>query len=59
MNDGLLSPHWYRVAKLQPKLHGHIHSRSQLLGSPVERGDTLFKIAPLSGYRIILKVDES
>jgi len=32
---------------------------SQLLGSPVERGDTLFKIAPLAGYRIILKVDES
>ncbi len=24
MDDGLLSPHWYRVAKLQPKLHGHI-----------------------------------
>jgi RND family efflux transporter MFP subunit len=32
---------------------------SQLLGSPVERGETLFKIAPLEGYRIILKVDES
>ncbi len=32
---------------------------NQLLGSPVERGDTLFKIAPLEGYRIILKVDES
>ena len=32
---------------------------SQLLGTPVERGDTLFKIAPLEGYRIILKVDES
>lgn len=32
---------------------------SQRLGSPVERGDTLFKIAPLEGYRIILKVDES
>ncbi len=32
---------------------------SQMLGSPVERGDTLFKIAPLEGYRIILKVDES
>ena len=32
---------------------------SQLLGSPVERGDTLFKVAPLAGYRIILKVDES
>ena len=32
---------------------------SQTLGSPVERGETLFKIAPLEGYRIILKVDES
>ena len=32
---------------------------SQKLGSPVERGSTLFKIAPLAGYRIILKVDES
>ncbi|CAD6881153.1 hypothetical protein [Methylomonas albis] len=32
---------------------------SQKLGSPVERGEILFKIAPLSGYRIILKVDES
>jgi multidrug resistance efflux pump len=32
---------------------------SQMLGSPVERGDVLFKIAPLQGYRIILKVDES
>lgn len=31
---------------------------SQALGSPVERGDTLFKIAPLDDYRIILKVDE-
>jgi len=32
---------------------------SQSLGSPVERGEALFKIAPLEGYRIILKVDES
>ena len=31
---------------------------TQSLGSPVERGDALFKIAPLEGYRIILKVDE-
>jgi multidrug resistance efflux pump len=31
----------------------------QLLGTPIERGDGLFKIAPLTGYRIILKVDES
>jgi len=32
---------------------------SQALGSPVERGESLFKIAPLDDYRIILKVDES
>ncbi|MCI0653416.1 MAG: HlyD family efflux transporter periplasmic adaptor subunit [Methylococcaceae bacterium] len=31
---------------------------SQSLGSPVERGETLFKIAPLDGYRIVLTVDE-
>jgi multidrug efflux pump subunit AcrA (membrane-fusion protein) len=31
---------------------------SQALGSPVERGETLFKIAPLDNYRIILEVDE-
>jgi RND family efflux transporter MFP subunit len=31
---------------------------SQSLGAPVERGETLFKIAPLDDYRIILKVDE-
>ena len=32
---------------------------AQKLGSPVERGETLFKIAPLEDYRIILKVEES
>lgn len=31
----------------------------QQLGSPVERGQVLFKVAPLDGYRIIFKVDES
>ncbi len=31
---------------------------TQSLGSPVERGEALFKLAPLEGYRIILKVDE-
>jgi len=31
---------------------------SQMLGSPIERGNTLFKIAPLKYYRIILKVNE-
>ena len=29
-----------------------------LLGSPVEQGTVLFKLAPLDGYRIIVEVDE-
>ena len=31
---------------------------SQSIGSPVQRGDVLFEIAPLDAYRINLKVDE-
>jgi RND family efflux transporter MFP subunit len=31
---------------------------SQLLGSPVEQGQTLFEVAPLDAYRVILRVDE-
>lgn len=31
---------------------------SQSLGAPVERGQVLFEIAPLDGYRIALRVDE-
>jgi multidrug efflux pump subunit AcrA (membrane-fusion protein) len=31
---------------------------SQALGAPVERGDVLFALAPLDGYRVRLKVDE-
>jgi len=31
---------------------------SQSLGTPVQRGDTLFEIAPLDSYRVMLKVDE-
>jgi multidrug resistance efflux pump len=31
---------------------------SQLLGSPVERGQVLFEIAPLDDYRVIVEVDE-
>ncbi len=31
---------------------------SQSLGSPVDKGTVLFEVAPLEGYRIILKVDE-
>lgn len=31
---------------------------SQQIGAPVEAGKTLFQVAPLSSYRIILQVDE-
>ncbi|HUU72613.1 MAG TPA: HlyD family efflux transporter periplasmic adaptor subunit, partial [Burkholderiales bacterium] len=31
---------------------------SQSLGSPVERGDVLFEVAPLDGFRMVLEVDE-
>ena len=31
---------------------------SQILGSPVEKGKTLFEIAPLNAYRLIVHVDE-
>jgi RND family efflux transporter MFP subunit len=31
---------------------------SQSLGSPVERGQVLFEVAPLDAYRIILEIDE-
>ena len=31
---------------------------SQMRGSPVERGQVLFELAPLDGYRIVLRVDE-
>jgi HlyD family secretion protein/GAF domain len=31
---------------------------SQSLGSPVERGQVLFELAPLDAYRVVLKVDE-
>ncbi len=32
---------------------------SQKLGTPVERGEVLFEVAPLDAYRVMLKVDES
>jgi multidrug efflux pump subunit AcrA (membrane-fusion protein) len=31
---------------------------SQLRGTPVERGQVLFELAPLDGYRVVLRVDE-
>jgi len=32
---------------------------SQSLGSPVSRGDSLFRLAPLDDYRVILEVEEA
>ena len=32
---------------------------SQSIGAPVRRGDTLFDLAPLDDYRVVLDVDES
>jgi multidrug resistance efflux pump len=32
---------------------------SRSLGSPVERGEVLFEIAPLDAYRVVLQVDET
>jgi RND family efflux transporter MFP subunit len=32
---------------------------TQALGSPIERGQVMFKLAPLDDYRVILKVDET
>lgn len=48
-----------RAAMLAP-LDGIIVSGdlSQLRGSPVERGQVLFELAPLDGYRVVLRVDE-
>jgi len=31
---------------------------SQALGSPVERGEVLYEIAPMGSYRVVLKVDD-
>jgi multidrug resistance efflux pump len=31
---------------------------SQSLGAPIERGEVLFEVAPLDGYRIMLQIDE-
>ena len=31
---------------------------SQLIGTPVEQGRTLFEVAPLEGFRVVLQVDD-
>lgn len=54
-----LEEQFVRIALVAP-FDGSIVSGdlSQSLGSPVERGQVLFEIAPLEGYRVILQVDE-
>ena len=55
----LLDEHLAR-ARLKAPFAGIVVSGdvSQSIGAPVQRGDVLFEIAPLSAYRVILKVDE-
>jgi multidrug resistance efflux pump len=47
-------------SRIKAPLQGVIVSGdiSQSLGAPVQRGDELFKIAPLDSYRVLLQVDE-
>ena len=54
-----LEQQFVRIALVAP-FDGSIVSGdlSQSLGSPVERGQVLFEIAPLEGYRVTLQVDE-
>jgi multidrug resistance efflux pump len=46
--------------KLRSPIDGLVVSGdlSQLIGASVQRGQVLFEIAPLEGYRVILEVDE-
>jgi len=47
-------------AKLRAPFDGIVVSGdlSQSLGSPVKKGEVLFRVAPLDAYRVILEVDE-
>jgi multidrug resistance efflux pump len=47
-------------ASIQAPLDGVVVSGdlSQSIGAPIRRGETLFEIAPLNAYRVILQVDE-
>lgn len=55
----LVNEHLTRTALIAP-FDGIIVSGdlSQRLGSPVERGQVLFEVAPLEDYRMVLQVDE-
>ncbi len=56
---GLLEERLARTRLLAP-IDGAIifGDLSRSLGTPVERGQVLFEIAPLDGYRVVLDVDE-
>jgi RND family efflux transporter MFP subunit len=56
---GLIEEHLGRTRVTAP-FDGVIMSGdlSQSLGSPVERGQELFKVAPLDAYRVIVEVEE-
>jgi hypothetical protein len=47
-------------SRIKAPLHGVIVSGdlSQSIGAPLQRGEELFKIAPLESYRVVLQVDE-
>jgi RND family efflux transporter MFP subunit len=46
--------------QIRSPLDGYVVSGdlSQSLGAPVERGQALFEVAPLGGYRVVLEMDE-
>ena len=50
-----------RRARMSAPFDGLIVSGdlSQLVGSAVRKGDTLFEVTPLSGYRVVIQVDET
>ncbi len=56
---GLLDEQLTRT-KVAAPFHGVVMKGdlSQSLGSPVERGQVLFEVAPLDSYRVVVQVDE-
>jgi len=55
-----LIEHQLQRMQIQAPFNGVVVSGdlSQSLGSPVERGDVLFEVAPLDAWRLMLEVDE-
>jgi multidrug efflux pump subunit AcrA (membrane-fusion protein) len=46
--------------EIRSPIAGHVIAGDldQMLGAPVQRGDVLYTVAPLGGYRVALRVDE-